>query len=292
MAYVILCHKNPKQVNTLIERLNNEYVEFFLHIDKKSSIQQEIKQKNNIHFVDPINVYWGHYGQIECILNCYKAIKEKGYFNYVHVLSGQDMPIKSNETIINFFKENQGKEFVHFGKTDINHHFLKNKLYERVSVYYPKFLTSRNKKIKYLRFGYVKFIMLTKLFKRKLNDLPDMIYYGANWMSITGGCMEYILEYVKAHSEYVNFFKNTFCGDELFFQTIILNSKYKDNVVDSTKRYVDWDTGPDYPRTLTLKDVERIKNKGTDKFWARKFDISLSDKIVESIFRDIESENS
>ncbi|MHA6532596.1 hypothetical protein [Paenibacillus sp. BAC0078] len=42
MAYVILCHKNPEQINLLLNVLTDEHAEFFLHVDQKSGIEEQI----------------------------------------------------------------------------------------------------------------------------------------------------------------------------------------------------------------------------------------------------------
>lgn len=282
MAYVILCHKNPEQINMLIDSLTNESVEFFLHVDKKSGIESQITHHDRIHFVEqPIDVQWGHYSQIECILECFALIKERGKFNYIHILSGQDLPLVSNDVILNFFMENQGKEFVKYLQ-------LPNAAetwgcYERVSVYYPKILISRTRRITAIRTRYIKLIMALPFLKRRLSALPKMLYKGSNWMSITGECMEYIMEHIKTSPKYVRFFGNTLCGDEIFFHTIILNSKFKENVQNEIKRYTDWETGPEYPRTLTIEDYDRIARRGEECFWGRKFDLDIDRTIVQDI---------
>ena len=38
IAYIILCHKNAKQMNMMIDVLNDEENTFFIHLDKKSNI--------------------------------------------------------------------------------------------------------------------------------------------------------------------------------------------------------------------------------------------------------------
>lgn len=43
------------------------------------------------------------------------AVSHKKY-DYYHLLSGQDLPIKTNDYIQNFFISHQGKEFVAFDK--------------------------------------------------------------------------------------------------------------------------------------------------------------------------------
>lgn len=282
MAYVILCHKNPVQINKLIDSLTSEDVEFFLHVDLKSGIESQITHRDDIHFVEqPIDVQWGHYSQIECILKCFALIQEQGEFNYIHIISGQDLPLASNEVILKFFKENQGREFVKYVQ-------LPNAsetwgCYERVSVYYPRFLISRTRRMTAIRMRYIRLVMGLPFLKRRLDALPKVLYKGSNWMSITGECMDYILKYTNTSSEYVRFFGHTLCGDEIFFHSIILNSRFKDYVSCDIKRYTDWDTGPDYPRTLTIEDAERIADRANECFWGRKFDQDIDNSIVQQI---------
>ncbi|AIQ17742.1 hypothetical protein H70357_14535 [Paenibacillus sp. FSL H7-0357] len=284
MAYVILCHKNPEQINLLIDRLSDEHVDFFLHVDKKSGIEEQIVHREHIHFVkDPVEVQWGHYSQIECILKGFELIKQHGYYNYIHIISGQDLPLVSNGTIVEFFQKNEGKEFVKYLQ-------LPNEAemwgcYYRVSVYYPKFLVSRVKAVSEVRNRYINLVMSVPWLKRSLKHLPDKLYKGSNWMSITGECMEYILEFTRTSPGYIRLFKNSFCGDEIFFHSIILNSPFKDNVVNEIKRYTDWETGPEFPRTLRAVDYERIRTQGQGCFWGRKFDLDVDRSIVEDLLQ-------
>lgn len=284
MAYVVLCHKNPEQINLLLESLTDEHVEFFLHVDRKSGIEAQIIHREDIHFVkQPVDVQWGHYGQIECILKSFELIHEQGHFDYIHIISGQDLPLVPNRTIVDFFKENQGKEFVKHLQLP-NDAEMWGCMY-RVSVYYPRFLVSRVKTVSEIRNRYINLVMSVPVLKRSLKNLPDALYKGSNWMSVTGECMEYILEYIRSNPGYVRLFQNSFCGDEIFFHSIILNSSFKHRVVNEIKRYTDWDTGPEFPRTLRAEDYERIRQKGTECFWGRKFDLDVDREIVQDILQ-------
>jgi Core-2/I-Branching enzyme len=288
MAYVIICHKNSKQVNLLIEMLNDGCVDFFVHVDIKSSIQSDIVKLDNVNFIkNPIKVTWGHYSQIECILRCFSSIKEHGYYNYVNIISGQDIPLVSNNTIIKFFKESKDKEFV--GYIDMTNKKENKDLYARLCIYYPDFLMSNKRYLSFITGMYGKFIMPVPFLQRSLKALPNKLYKGSNWLSITGNCMKYILDYTENTPKYVDFFKHTFCADEIFFQTIILNSKFRENVINDNKRYVDWTTGPGYPRTLTIKDFDRIHKKKEEQLWGRKFNLDVDNEIVEVIIREIDS---
>lgn len=50
-AVLIQCHKKPKQVNLLLNALNDPDLEFFIHVDKKKYIStRNQKRKTNPHF--------------------------------------------------------------------------------------------------------------------------------------------------------------------------------------------------------------------------------------------------
>ena len=51
IAYIILCHKNAKQINTMIDVLNDNDNAFFIRLDKKSNIESFIKTGSNIHIL-------------------------------------------------------------------------------------------------------------------------------------------------------------------------------------------------------------------------------------------------
>ena len=98
---------------------------------------------------------------------------------------------------------------------------------------------------------------------------------------------------IENNKWYEDAFKKSLCGDEVFFQTIIMNSKFKNriyrlNEVDDNHmalRYIDWKTGPEYPRLLDENDFEKIKeDKNSDCIFARKFNENLDINKFNNIF--------
>jgi hypothetical protein len=61
----------------------------------------------------------------------------------------------------------------------------------------------------------------------------------------------------------------TYIPDEMFFQTLIMNSPFKEQTVNNNLRYIDWVNGPEAPRVLTSADLTSMV--GSDRLWARKF---------------------
>lgn len=76
-------------------------------------------------------------------------------------------------------------------------------------------------------------------------------------------------------------------SDEIFLQTIVINSPFRNNVISMDynndysiiKRLIDWKRGNPY--TYKSEDFEEIIQ--SDCLFARKFDASVDQKIVKKI---------
>ncbi|MEL9477475.1 core-2/I-branching enzyme, partial [Escherichia coli] len=82
---------------------------------------------------------------------------------------------------------------------------------------------------------------------------------------------------------YYDMYKHSLCGDEVFFHTLLKHLNVTDiyhntTMINDALRYIDWTTGPEYPRMLNEKDIEQIKKSGC--IFARKF----SDDINQEHF--------
>ena len=49
LAILIQCHKNPEQINRLLERLDHPSVDCFVHIDKKQKFADQIIKRKNVY---------------------------------------------------------------------------------------------------------------------------------------------------------------------------------------------------------------------------------------------------
>lgn len=288
VCYGIITHKNSSILRNTISLLYR-YNNIILHIDKKVNIDNFNEYKNKVDILgsdERIDVQWGTYSQIQCTLNIIKsAMKYK--FDYLCILSGDDMPLKSSKEIKSFFYENRGKEFIGIDK-GIKYKSLENRVkYKHKNYHYKK---DKNMFEKIL----VKIQKELSLQKRndKFNLLPSL-YKGPNWFCITHEFCKYLLEYLKENKWYEEAFENSLCGDEVFFQTIIMNSDFKDKIyefndVDDNHmalRYIDWNTGPDFPRILDESDFDRIKEEeNKDCIFARKFNENMDIKNFNNEF--------
>ena len=113
-----MVHNHEKQVEVLLSLLDNRNNDIYVHIDKKSKdiTEDQLRKcvnRSNIYFVNSMDVQWAGYSMIECELSLMEnALKKE--FSYLHLLSGADLPIKSQKQIHDFFDKNAGKEFIQF----------------------------------------------------------------------------------------------------------------------------------------------------------------------------------
>ena len=282
MAIALQCHYNPVQINKIIEFFDKEYFDIYIHVDKKASIIHELLSNSNTYIIeDRVNVKWGQFSQVQATLNLFKEIKKSGNsYKYIHLIGGQDLPLKKTDEFIAFFSQNNTE---YLEQTQLPNGWPSGGL-DRVNVYYPQCMIERPNKIIYriIRVIYRDLILHTKVFQRKFNLIPHF-YGGSSWFSITGECFQYIMNYLEDNPQYIKFFKNSLCADEVFFHTIIMNSKFSKHVNYNNLRYIDWsDSKMGSPKNLNRNDIDIALN--TECFFARKIDDM---QVVDYLYKKI-----
>lgn len=280
IAILILAHDNETQLIDLINRLKINF-DVFVHIDKKSKI--EMSDYENVCIFKRYKVYWGSYNQIKATILLLKESYKKVYDRYI-LISGRDIPIVCNTKILEFFNNNNS-EYIEYEKLPRSD-WSGNGGFDRLEYYYNNIHSSSSclfdKLISFMSFG--TFCILRKGsikfgFKRKIDQ---ELYGGANWMNLTHNCLRYIINYLIENKVYIKMFKYTRCADEVFFQSIICNSQFMSSSINDSLRYVDFSTGPEYPRILRIEDYEKIFN--SNKLFARKFDENTDNEIIKKIY--------
>ncbi|MBL1264885.1 beta-1,6-N-acetylglucosaminyltransferase [Methylomicrobium sp. RS1] len=278
IAILILAHKNQSQLQRLINHLKSDF-DIYVHIDSNSHM--DISPERNVVLVERSPVYWGSYNHIIAIIRLLKRTHEKCYDRYIFI-SGQDIPLKPNSSIVAFFMNNPDAQFIEAEKLPRRSWASHDGGLDRISLYYP------NKKLHKTIYTWLidnLFRVIRKL-QRSFPILKRDLYYsywgGGASFNLTGDCVEYILSYLNNNKQYLRSFRYTRCADEIFFQTIIMNSPYASKVIQNGLRYVDFDTGPEYPRTLREDDYGKLIR--SDALFARKFDATIDNIIIENIY--------
>lgn len=291
-AYLIMAYNQEKLLIELVKALDDFQNDIFIHIDKKSRLNaEEIEKqinKSNCYFTKQVAVGWGGQSLIEATLLLLKKSTETGKYDYYHLISGQDFPLRSQKEIHKFFDEHQGQEFISCKK-------MNSKYEERIRYYYlfqDMFggRTIWNKIVKKISIGIQK--------KLKVNRMKNkyLCYgIGSQWFSITDHMARYVLS--KEAEIKQNFYKG-FCADEIFLQTLWLNAPfyneklhyhskvtqdpYIDEIYHDVKRAIDWVRGTPY--TYCENDYEMLKHSGC--LFARKMSEDKSMKLIKRLKED------
>lgn len=147
LAILLLCHKNAEQINLFLETLKHPDIEFFIHMDKKANIVDQLIKRPDIHVLPDdlrVDVRWSGFSMIEATLNLLKEAYKTTRFDYYWLCSGQDFPLKSPGQIIEYFSKHVGRNFISLRPSynyQNDHH--ENHLDKRNVMKYPEFLMDR-----------------------------------------------------------------------------------------------------------------------------------------------------
>lgn len=284
-AYMIMAHNEPYVLNKLLQMLDYPENDIYIHIDRKSKLINRSELHTNVAKLVVIpsrNVTWGGISQIYVILDLLtEALKSK--HDYYHLISGVDLPLKSNSDMVDFFTEHYGKEFI-----GITPNWAESpSIVQRYKLHW--FLQDDIGKKKNLLYCLSRVITKTeKLLGYKRGKRENIHFYGGPvWFSVTENAAIYIVN----HGDWAKKrFRKTICCDEIYAQTIIGNSDFINKIYNS-------DSGDSYgeclryarfnglsPFTLNIKDYDILVK--SDCLFARKFGTNgLEEKdIVDKIF--------
>lgn len=278
-AYLIVAHNQFELLKKQIKLIDYPLNDIYLHIDKKVKDFnfEEIKsivKKSKLHIISRNKVGWGGYSQIKTTIDMLEyAIKNK--YEYYHFISGVDLPIKTQEYIHEFFDVNRGMEFISFDDLTYSHQYD-----ERIKYWwYLQEIEKQNKLALILNRGIAKIQSILNI--NRIKDIDFKLQKGANWFSITHDLATYVVE----KKEWIEKnFKYSHCADEIFLQTIIINSKYKNRLYPKgNMRLIDWERGNPY--IWKYNDFDTLIK--SDMIFARKFNENVDKKIVEKIYNTL-----
>lgn len=267
-AHLILTHKNPQQLERLIEALAHPAFDLYIHIDKKSAIHPftHLAKKKNVYFIkNRAAIYWAGYGTIQATLNGFREIPLKEY-DYVNVISGQDFPLQSADAIYNYIWQRQGKEFITCQSIEDEWREAapRVKNYHLINWRIP----GKHRLEKWV----------TRLLPARKFPLDYKIVGRANWFTLTCQAAQYILDFIALHPAVDRYFYYCWGADEFFFSTILYNSSFSGRIQDNLV-YVDWSEKKAHPKILVSADFEAMKISG--KLFARKLDMDADPGIFD-----------
>lgn len=277
IAHIIMAHKNPKQLLRLIKSLEHPNADFFIHIDKKV-LKEEFKiieDLSQVKFIkNRINCNWGGNSLFLGILSSLnEVVSDNIEYDFINLLSAQDYPLTSAENIFNFLQSSPQSNFISYDESRETEWWKK-----AVSRYEKHHFTDLSFRGKYLLQKIVNKISPVRKFPM------EMELYGScksTWWTISGNCAKYVDEIFTNNKQLRNFLKYSWGTDEFAFASIVMNSSFKDSVINNNLRYIDFSQGHAHPKTLLIEDYDKIVS--SKMLFARKFDDQVDESILDRI---------
>lgn len=203
IAYLAFAYKNPQVLKREIMALSSEDCAFFVHIDRKSSLDQfSCIRGENIFFSEQrVTVYWAEFSGIEAILVLIRqALGRPERYDHLVLLSGSEYPLRSGRYIQAFLEAHRDMEFISMEKMP-----SPGKPISRINtVRYPS-----DKPVRRFAWRALAKLGLGERDHREcLKGLEP--YSGITWWTLSRNACEYILRFMEDNPYVEEYFRNTF----------------------------------------------------------------------------------
>lgn len=278
-AILITAYKNVNQIIDIINYFDDRF-NFYIHIDKKSNLNDfdALNQFKNVSIYSIYKINWGSLNHLKAIIYLSNKAFENYNNIYFHLISGQDFPTQPIEKYINL-----NQNYLQWHQLPSNNWSGNGGLdrYNYFNLYdYINFI--KKGKLLSLNNYFISFQKKINLKRENISNLYPEIYGGGTWWSLTRQALEVVIT-DKSASKFLKRLKGCFCAEEIYFQTILLNSKIKHGIINDNLRYIDWQSNRGgIPALLDSSDFEKIIN--SNYLFARKFAKSsnqLKDKLIQ-----------
>jgi hypothetical protein len=297
LVYIISAYKHPAQLVRLVNRIHTPTSVILIHVDKRTEETQYremvsgVEHLTNLVFLKRHNCHWGDFGHLRATLKGLAYLRQHKEYDYVFLLTGQDYPIKSNLEVDEFLGKANKRDFISYWPLPYQGWRLENYGFERIENWHFR-LFHRYIRVPIRPQSYVSpqfnltwkrslvestLLPLNVIFNKRKLPANFKPFGGSGYWCITRRCVEYINDFVEKHQKFVKFFKYVNIPDEIFFQTVLLNSPLKHNIVNDNLRCMDWPG----PRIWKKENFEILA--GSKALFARKFDASVDSEILDLI---------
>ena len=275
IAHLLLVHKSPKQVARLTKILvSHPNATVFIHVDAKLDIipfTTELSGITRVHFItERTSINWGGYSMVKATLSLLKRAFDTDGFQYFNLLSGEDYLLRPVGDIHRFLTNHMGKSYIEFRMPG-------DSWWESAQSRFTKYyLTDVNLPGNFAIGKLTNFLLPTR------KPLRHIALVGrSQWMTLYRNHVRFIIEQAISDRKLIRFFKYSWAPDEFFFQSILYNSPYRDELINDNLRHIVWEEGKASPKTMTPQDIPTLMQSG--KFFARKFDEARYPEVLDEL---------
>lgn len=223
IAYFIMIHHKPEVFKKMFQKIYTKDQVYLIHIDRKAKpkvieeIQLYLVNFPNVYILEGINIVSGGFSMIQAEMNGMEFLLSVSQgWDYFINLSGEDLPLKSQNIIRQFLTANNGRNYLFY----YDQKFYRPDTLQRIQNHF----TELSHKIS------------SYIYKREFmeNVIP---YIGGKWFILTRDTCSFLINN-KMVLDFEDYYLHTFLPAESFFQTVLMNTSFNEIIVNDDKRAV------------------------------------------------------
>jgi len=221
IAYFIMIHHKPDVFKAMFEKIYTRDQFYLIHIDRKAKeefteqIQQYLIHFPNVYILESMNIVARGFSIIQAELNAMEyLLNVTSEWDYFINLSGEDYPLKSQNIIRQFLTINNGRNYLFY----YDQKFYRPDTLKRIQNHF----TELSHKISSL------------IYRRTFMEGVTP-YIGGKWFIFTRETCSFLTNN-KRVMDFEDYYLHTLLPAESFFQTVLMNTVFKDIVVNDDKR--------------------------------------------------------
>jgi hypothetical protein len=278
VAYLIRAHQRPSQLERLVDQLSSPRSSFYIHVSARTkneiyaAMRKGLDGRGNVHWVDRVPAYYAGFSLVRAMLAGLAEIaRSQPMPSHVVALSGQDYPLRPADEIEGFLAQHVGESLLEHFPIPTDRWADEDRGLRRIRYWHFERIHYRTR--------ILRIPLLRRSFPAGLKP-----YGGSAWCVLSDDAVRTVLAFPNTNPEAFRFFRHVMIPDEIFFQTVLLNSPLRDRVANEGIHHIEW-PGGSHPVTFGCADFPRLTASG--KLFARKFDVECDAEIFELIDREL-----
>jgi len=216
-----MIHHKSDVFKAMFEKIYTRDQFYLIHIDRKAKeefteeIQQYLIHFANVYILESMNIVVGGFSIIQAELNAMEyLLNVTAEWDYFINLSGEDYPLKSQNIIRQFLTANNGRNYLFY----YDQKFYRPDTLKRIQNHF----TELSHKISSL------------IYRRTFMEGVTP-YIGGKWFIFTRETCSFLTNN-KRVMDFEDYYLHTLLPAESFFQTVLMNTVFKDIIVNDDKR--------------------------------------------------------
>lgn len=232
-AILITAHRDFEQLIDLIKMFDENF-NIYIHIDKKSKLNKDTREEilrlsNMKYLTSKYKVNWVGLNHLRAIILLSKRALTDSENVFFHLITGQDYPIKTNQYLRDFVLKKSNLNYLEYFKMPAS--CWKNGGMDRLHYYNTYDLFDAKNSWNRILIYRIQGIQRRLNLKRSI-DFSQELYGGSTYWSLSKSTLQYVINYTNQNPLFFKRFRYTFCAEEIYFQTIIMNSEYANHVIN------------------------------------------------------------